>query len=192
MQSSAHVHPSQQQAAILAASQLLASSGMYSQELLASGLLPYSPYYGSLPGAPFFIDPRVMQEFAAAAANSEQIKNSRSNRPHAHASAHSPPDQSTSPYPTQSSKRHPHESIGRTLIESLGPCSVSLLEHMRYPTSEYATPIWRTQNLNSAQQMHSHSQLKSNSGAHENSSLKLNELSRHSTRVIPPPERDTR
>jgi hypothetical protein len=110
-QSSSHPHHSQQQAALLAASQLLASSGMYSQELLASGLLPYSPYYGSLPGAPFFMDPRLMHEFAAAA-NNEQLKNLRTTRHHPYVSAHSPPEPSSA-YASQSSKRHPHETNGK-------------------------------------------------------------------------------
>jgi hypothetical protein len=60
---------------------------------------------------------------------------------------------------------------------------------MRYPTSDYATPIWRTQNLNNSQQHQQiHSQLKSN----ENPLLKLNELSRHSTRVTSATDRDAR
>ena len=48
---------------------------MYAQELLNSGILPYAPYYGALPpGAPFLLDPRLMHEYAAAAANNEQMK----------------------------------------------------------------------------------------------------------------------
>ena len=57
---------------------------------------------------------------------------------------------------------------------------------MRYPTSDYATSIWRSQNNNQQQQIHS--QLKST----ENPLLKLNELSRHSARVTPATDRDTR
>ena len=64
---------------------------------------------------------------------------------------------------------------------------------MRYATGDYATPIWRTQNLSSAQQgQQMHSQLKSNSGPGENPLLKLNELSRHSARVTSGTERDAR
>jgi hypothetical protein len=70
---------------------------------------------------------------------------------------------------------------------------------MRYPTTDYATPIWRTQNVNNNQQQQQqqqqqqiHSQLKSNSGTNENPLLKLNELSRHSTRVTSAADRDTR
>lgn len=37
-----------------------------------------------------------------------------------------------------------------------------------------------------------HPQLKSNSGTNENPLLKLNELSRHSARVTPSTDRDTR
>jgi hypothetical protein len=108
IQSSSHSHHSQQQqAAILAASQILASSGMYPQELLTSGLLPYPHYYGSLPGASFYMDSRLMHDFATVA-NNEQLKNLRSNR---HL-PHSPPDPST--YSNQSSKRHSHENIGTT------------------------------------------------------------------------------
>jgi hypothetical protein len=108
IQSSSHSHHSQQQqqAVLLAASQMLASSGMYPQELLNSGLLPYSHYYGSLPGASFYVDPRLMHDF-----NNEQLKTTlRSNRHLPHTSNHSPPDPST--YSTQSSKRHSHENIG--------------------------------------------------------------------------------
>lgn len=48
---------------------------MYTQDILNSGLLPYAPYYGALPpGTPFLIDPRLMHEYAAAAANNEQMK----------------------------------------------------------------------------------------------------------------------
>jgi hypothetical protein len=116
--SSSHPHHSQQQqqqqqqqAVLLAASQMLASSGMYPQELLTSGLLPYSHYYGSLPGASFYVDPRLMHDYTTVA-NNEQLKNLRSNRHHPHTSTHSPPDPST--YSTQSSsKRHLHENIGR-------------------------------------------------------------------------------
>jgi hypothetical protein len=67
---------------------------------------------------------------------------------------------------------------------------------MRYPTNDYSTPIWRTQNINTNQQQQQqqqlHSQLKSNSGTNENPLLKLNELSRHSARVTSAPDRDTR
>jgi hypothetical protein len=110
IQSSSHSHHSQQQqqqqqAVLLAASQMLASSGMYPQELLNSGLLPYSHYYGSLPGASFYVDPRLMHDFT-----NEQLKTLRSNRHLPHTSTHSPPDPST--YSTQSSKRHSHENIG--------------------------------------------------------------------------------
>ena len=74
VQQSSHQHHSQQ-AALLAASQLLASSGVYPQDLIASGLLPYAPYYSSLPtNAPFLFDPRLMHEYATAAANNEQLK----------------------------------------------------------------------------------------------------------------------
>jgi hypothetical protein len=53
---------------------LLASSGVYPQDLIASGLLPYASYYGSLPASsPFLFDPRLMHEYAAAA-NNEQLK----------------------------------------------------------------------------------------------------------------------
>jgi hypothetical protein len=111
IQSSAHSHHSQQQqqqqqAVLLAASQMLASSGMYPQELLNSGLLSYPHYYGSLPGASFYVDPRLVHDFT-----NEQLKNLRSNR-HIppHTSTHSPPDPST--YSSQSSKRHSHENIG--------------------------------------------------------------------------------
>ena len=108
--SSSHSHHSQQQqqqqqAALLAASQMLASSGMYPQELLTGGLLPYSHYYGPLPGASYYVDPRLMHDFATAA-NNEQIKHLRSTR---HL-PHSPPEPSN--YSSQSSKRHSHENIG--------------------------------------------------------------------------------
>jgi len=77
VQSSSHSHHSQQQAALLA-SQLFASTGVYPQDLIASGLLPYAAsYYGSLPtSSPFLFDPRLMHEYAtaAAAANNEQLK----------------------------------------------------------------------------------------------------------------------
>jgi hypothetical protein len=62
---------------------------------------------------------------------------------------------------------------------------------MRYPSNDYATPIWRTQNLNNSQQQQQqqiHSQLKPN----ENPLLKLNELSRHSNRMTSATDRDTR
>lgn len=96
---------SQQQAALLAASQILASSGMYPQDLLNSGLLPYSHYYGSLPGNSFYVDPRLMHEFNSAT-NNEQLKNLRANR---HLpSAHSPPEPSA-----YSAKRHSLENLGR-------------------------------------------------------------------------------
>ena len=95
----------QQQAVLLAASQMLASSGMYPQELLNSGLLPYSHYYGPLSGASYYVDPRLMHDFASAA-NSEQLKHLRSTR---HL-PHSPPDPSS--FSSQSSKRHSHENIG--------------------------------------------------------------------------------
>jgi hypothetical protein len=108
LSSSSHPHHSQQQQAVLlAASQMLASSGMYPQELLNSGLLPYSHYYGSLPGANYYVDPRLMHDFTTAT-NNEQLKNLRSNR---HL-PHSPPDPSN--YSSQSSKRHSHENIGIT------------------------------------------------------------------------------
>ena len=103
-------HSQQQQAALLAASQILASSGMHPQELLASGLLPYPHYYNSLPGASFYVDPRLMHDFTAAA-NNEQLKNLRTNRHLPYAPTHSPPEPST--YSSQSSKRHPHENIGK-------------------------------------------------------------------------------
>jgi hypothetical protein len=75
VQQSPHSHHSQQQAALLAAQQLLASSGVYPQDLIASGLLPYTSYYGSLPAnAPFLFDPRLMHEYATVAANNEQLK----------------------------------------------------------------------------------------------------------------------
>jgi hypothetical protein len=113
LSSSSHPHHSpQQQAVLLAASQMLASSGMYPQELLTSGLLPYSHYYGSLPGASFYVDPRLMHDFTTAT-NNEQLKNLRSNR---HL-PHSPPDPSA--YSSQSSKRHSHENIGITTKERL-------------------------------------------------------------------------
>jgi hypothetical protein len=104
-------HSQQQQAVLLAATQMLASSGMYPQDLLTSGLLPYSHYYGSLPGASFYVDPRLMHDFTTAA-NNEQFKNLRTNR---HI-PHSPPDPST--YSTQSSKRHAHENIGIEILSS--------------------------------------------------------------------------
>lgn len=70
-------HHHQQQAALLAASQLLAS-GVYPQELLSSGLIPYPSYYGSSATNPqFLFDQRLMHEYAnaaAAAANNEQLK----------------------------------------------------------------------------------------------------------------------
>ena len=103
--SSSSSHHSQQQAALLAASQILASSGMYPQDLLNSGLLPYSHYYGSLPGNSFYDDPRLMHEFNSAT-NNAQLKNLRANR---HLpSTHSPPDPSA-----YSSKRHSLENLGR-------------------------------------------------------------------------------
>lgn len=116
IQSSSHSHHSQQQqqqqqAVLLAASQMLASSGMYQQELMNSGLLPYSHYYNSLPGASFYVDPRLMHDFNTVN-NNEQLKNIRSNRHLPHTSTHSPPEPST--YSTQSSKRHSHENIGIT------------------------------------------------------------------------------
>ena len=81
---------------------------MYSQEFLANSILPYSSYYGSLPGAPFLLDPRLMHELAAA--NNEQLKNLRATRhPAAHGSTHSPPDM-----PPSATKRHSHENIGKT------------------------------------------------------------------------------
>ena len=61
---------------------------------------------------------------------------------------------------------------------------------MRYPTGDYSTPIWRTQNLNNTQQIHS--QLKSNAGTNENPLLKINEISRHSSRITSAADRDTR
>jgi hypothetical protein len=66
---------SQQQAALLA-SQFFASTGVHPQDLIASGLLPYASYYGSLQAnSPFLYDPRFMHEYAtAAAANNEQLK----------------------------------------------------------------------------------------------------------------------
>ncbi|CAF4024670.1 unnamed protein product, partial [Rotaria magnacalcarata] len=71
--SSPHHHA--QQAAMITASQLLASSGVYPQDLLSNSLLPYASYYGSSPSnAPFLFDPRFMHEFATAAANNEQLK----------------------------------------------------------------------------------------------------------------------
>jgi hypothetical protein len=97
----------------------------------------------------------------------------RLSRPHHHphhhspsVSAHSPPDPS---YSNQSAKRHSHD--------------------LGYPTNDYPTSIWRTQNIpNPQQQMHS--QMKHNPGTNENPLLKLNELSRHSsTRTN---ERDSR
>jgi hypothetical protein len=64
---------------------------------------------------------------------------------------------------------------------------------MRYSSGDYATPIWRTQNLNNPQQQQQlHSQLKSNSGTNENPLLKLNDLSRQSARVASVTDRDTR
>jgi hypothetical protein len=75
VQSSSHSHHSQQQAALLA-SQLFTSQNVYPQDLIASGLLPYTSYYNSLPAtSPFLFDPRLMHEYAnAAAANNEQLK----------------------------------------------------------------------------------------------------------------------
>ena len=102
-------HTQQQQAALLAASQILASSGMHPQELLASGLLPYPHYYNSIPGASFYVDPRLMHDFTAAA-NNEQLKNLRTSRHPPYGSTHSPPEPSA--YLSQSSKRHPHENFG--------------------------------------------------------------------------------
>lgn len=70
-------HHSQQQAALLTAQQILASQGVYPQDLIASGLFPYASYHGSLPTAPspFLLDPRFMHEYASSAvANSEQFK----------------------------------------------------------------------------------------------------------------------
>jgi hypothetical protein len=93
---------------------------MYSQELLASGLLPYASYYNSLAtGAPYFIDQRLMHEYAAAT-NNEQLKSlaeqhkvaMRMNRHRLHPSGvpgQSPTDPS---YPTHAAKRHTHENIG--------------------------------------------------------------------------------
>ncbi|CAF0926148.1 unnamed protein product [Adineta ricciae] len=157
-------HTQQQQAALLAASQILASSGMHPQELLASGLLPYPHYYNSIPGASFYVDPRLMHDFTAAA-NSEQLKSLRTSRHPPYGSTHSPPEPSA--YLSQSSKRHPHENS----------------EHMRYPPSgEYSSSIWRTQNANNPQQMHPH--LKSSASA--------NELSRHPTRMPAGTDRDAR
>lgn len=102
-----HSQQQQQQAVLLAASQMLASSGMYPQELLNSGLLPYPHYYGPIPGAPYYVDPRLMHDLASAAAvNNEQLKHLRPTR---HL-PHSPPSPST--YSSQSSKRHSHENIG--------------------------------------------------------------------------------
>ncbi|CAF0787976.1 unnamed protein product [Rotaria sordida] len=181
IQSSSHSQQ-QQQAALLAASHILASSGVYPQELLTGGLLPYPHYYNSLPGASFYIDPRLMHDLTTVA-NNEQLKNLRTNRHLSQASTqHSPPDPST--YSTQSSKRHSYENI----------------EHTRYSTGDYATPIWRTQNLNSTQQQQQqqqqqqkiHSQLKSNSSTNENPFSKLNDLSRSSTRITSATDRDTR
>lgn len=102
--------PHSQQAALLA-SQILASSGVYTQDLLSSGLLPYSHYYGSMPGASFYLDPRLMHELNAVA-NNDQIKNLHANRHRTHASTHSPPDPSV--YSNQS-KRHPLENIGKKM-----------------------------------------------------------------------------
>lgn len=70
-------HHSQQQAALLTAQQILASQGVYTQDLIANGLFPYASYHGSLPTAAssFLMDPRFMHEYASsAAANSEQFK----------------------------------------------------------------------------------------------------------------------
>lgn len=186
---SSHSHHSQQQqqAVLLAASQMLASSGMYPQDLLNSGLLPYSHYYGPMPGAPYYVDPRLMHDLASAAAvNNEQLKHLRSTR---HL-PHSPP--SPSAYSSQSSKRHSHENIGTIkIINHSNFSSVLFLEHHRYPTNDYPTSIWRTQNPNNSQQQqqqHMHSQMKSN----ENPLLKLNELSRHSNRLTSTTDRETR
>ena len=73
----------------------------------------------------------------------------RLNRPQPQSHHHSPSESSYPPNPT--SKRHSHD--------------------LGYPTSDYPTSVWRTQNLpNSQQQIHA--QLKHNSGT--------NDLSRHS------------
>lgn len=74
--SSAHAHHVQQANSFLPTPQMLAApSGMYPPEFVASGLLPYGPYHGSLPsGAQFLIDPRVMRDYALAVANSEPWK----------------------------------------------------------------------------------------------------------------------
>jgi len=71
---------------------------------------------------------------------------------------HSPPD------PT---KRHPHD--------------------LAYPTSDYASAMWRSQNLPN-QQMHT--SMKLNSTTAKNPLLELNELSRHS--ASRPTERNSR
>jgi hypothetical protein len=70
---------------------------------------------------------------------------------------HSPPDP---PYPTHALKRHSHD--------------------MGYPTGDYSSSVWRTQNMNNPQQQ-VHPQMKLNSGTNENPLLKLNDLSRHSS-----------
>jgi hypothetical protein len=168
-------HHSQQQAALLA-QQLFATQGVYPQDLIASGLLPYAPYYGSLPNtSPFLFDPRLMHEYATAAANNEQLKAEqhkaalRLSRQHHHhpppppVTGRSPPDPT---YSNQSSKRHSHD--------------------LGYSTNDYPAPIWRASNPQ--QQMHP--QMKLNPGTNESPLLKLNELSRHSsTRVT---ERNSR
>ncbi|CAF0840416.1 unnamed protein product [Adineta ricciae] len=166
-----HSHHSQQQAAILAASQFLASNGVYSQDILTNSLLPYTSYYGSLPPtSPFLFDPRLMHEYAAAN-NSEQLKAEhhkaamRFSRHHHHhqgpnVPVHSPPDAS---YPPHSSKRHSHD--------------------LGYPGNDYPAQIWRTQNMTNPQQVHS--QMKHSSATNENPLLKHADLSRHAPAHVP-------
>jgi len=94
--------------------------------------------------------------------NRQQQQQQQQQQQHLHhnpppVSNHSPPDSS---YSTQSSKRHSHD--------------------LGYPTNDYPTSIWRTQNMTNPQQQ-IHSQMKLNSGTNENPLLKLNELSRHSS-----------
>jgi hypothetical protein len=168
-------HHSQQQAALLA-QQLFGTQGVYPQDLIASGILPYASYYGSLPNtAPYLFDTRFMHEYAnAAAASNEQLKAEhhkaamRLSRQHHHqppppppsVTGRSPPDPI---YSSQSSKRHSHD--------------------LGYPTNDYPASIWRASNMaNPQQQMHP--QMKLNPGTNENPLLKLSDLSRHSsTRV---------
>ena len=163
--SAAHPHHAQ-----VASNFLPTSSGMYAQELLTSGLLPFAQYYGSLPpGAQFLFDPRAMRDYAVATANSEQMKSSSSNamlcsrellpilveqqksamrtsrhhHPH-HPSAHSPSDPSPAYPPPHPGKRHFPDEMGKfaSLVQRLN-CSLLTIQVIPTPNMDHRSGVHR-------------------------------------------------